>query len=169
MSVQIHSVAGWVKIIFCVLIIWAPLRLTFLMLTLKPALVLSNESITIAESGYTIKWTDIGDVYLSSSGGDSLIPLKSYYIIVKVREAERKGYMMQLRNPFTRWYRWATRNWRTSLFEVNLSLIRGDNDELFHTVLKYYQNNRGGSKTPHAPLAQKHAPARDPHCMQDAK
>ena len=142
-AVLIHKPMFWVMTVFCILIIQKLVRITFLMLALRPALVLSNASVPITASGSTIKWTDVSNVYLSSRDGDSSIPVKSYFVTITVREADRKAYLMQLRNPFTRWYRWATRNWRTSFFEVDLSLVRGNNEELLHTILRYYQNNRG--------------------------
>src|SRR5580698_8332816 len=49
--------------------LWKYLRITFLMLTLKPAVVLTNESIVITYAGYTINWKDAKDVYMASSGG----------------------------------------------------------------------------------------------------
>jgi len=119
-------------------------RVTYLMLRLKPAVVLTNEAITITEAGYTINWKDVKDVFMSSSGGSGtgLNPMRSCYVTVKVREPEK--YFAQIKNPFTKWFRHATRNWReTGAFEVDLSLVRGDEDEILHTVLRYYQNNRG--------------------------
>jgi hypothetical protein len=125
--------------------LWKYLRVTFLMLTLKPAVILTNESIVLTYAGYTINWKDVKDVYLSSSGGGGnglYMPLKSYYITIRVREPEK--YFAQIKNPITRWFRHATRNWReTGAFEVDLSLVRGDEDEVYHRVLRYYQNNRG--------------------------
>src|ERR1700744_4126695 len=125
--------------------LWKYLRITFYMLSLKPAVLLTDESIAITESGYTIDWKDVKDVYMSSNGvgaGMPFNPLRSYYITIRVREPEK--YFAQIKNPFTRWFRHLTRNWReTGAFEVDLSLVRGDEDELYHTVLKYYQHNRG--------------------------
>jgi hypothetical protein len=126
------------------IIVWRELRITFLMLLQKPAIVLTDESITIVERRYTIKWTDMKDVYMAndgSSGGGITAP-KNRYVILRVREPEK--YIMSLKNPFTRYYRWCTRGfWSLSPFEVSLFLIKGDDDEIYHTILKYYQNNRG--------------------------
>ena len=67
---------------------------------------------------------------------------KSGYIIIRVRDPEK--YIKSIKNPFTRYYRWHTRGlWNLSPFEISLFLVRGDDDEIYHTVLKYYQNNRG--------------------------
>ncbi|HVS90395.1 MAG TPA: hypothetical protein VHE59_00080 [Mucilaginibacter sp.] len=135
----------YVQLVTYILIyfLWKYLRVTFLMLTLKPAVVLTDKSITITEAGYNIDWTDVKDVFMSSSGGTwPFIPLRSYYITIRVREPEK--YFAQIKNPFTRAFRYVTRNWReTGAFEVDLSLVRGDEDEIYHRVLRYYQNNRG--------------------------
>ena len=110
------------------------------MLLQKPAIILTNESITITERRYTIKWTDMKNVYLVRT--PSMREPRIYYVILRVREPEK--YIRSIKNPFTRYYRWYTRNlWNQSPFEVNLFLVRGDDDEIFRTILKYYQNNRG--------------------------
>jgi len=124
--------------------IWKELRITFLMLTNKPAVILTDEAITITERGYTIKWTDMKDVYLANDGSASggITAPKNRYVILRVREPEK--YIKSIKNPFTRYYRWYTRNlWSLSPFEVSLFLVRGDDDEIYHTILRYYQNNRG--------------------------
>jgi len=124
--------------------LWRYIRITFLMLASRPAVVLTEESITITEAGYTINWKDVNNVFFASGGGLNMpfMPLKTYYITIRVREPEK--YFAQIKNPFTRAFRYVTRNWReTGAFEVDLSLVRGDEDEIFHTVLRYYQNNRG--------------------------
>jgi hypothetical protein len=137
----------YVQIITYILIyfLWKYMRITYLMLRLKPAIVLSNESIVITDAGYTIDWKDVKDVFMSSNGGGAGMPfnpLRSFYVTIRVRDAEK--YFSQVKNPFTRAFRYVTRNWReTGAFEVDLSLVRGDEDEIYHTILKYYQNNRG--------------------------
>lgn len=126
------------------LFVWKQLRITFLMLTNSPAVILTDETITITERGYTIKWTDMKDVYLASDGSPSvgITAPKNRYVILRVREPEK--YIKSLKNPFTRYYRWYSRNlWNLSPFEVSLFLVRGDDDEIYHTILRYYQNNRG--------------------------
>lgn len=130
--------------IILLIIVWRELRITYLMLLQKPAIVLTNESITIVERRYTIKWTDMKDVYLANDGspGGGTVAPKNRYVILRVREPEK--YILSLKNPFTRYYRWCTRGfWSLSPFEVSLFLVRGDDDEIYHTILKYYQNNRG--------------------------
>ena len=124
--------------------LWKYLRITYLMLKLKPAVVLTDESITITAAGYIINWKDITELYLSASGGAGtpFMPLKSYYVTIKVRDPEK--YLDQAKNPFTKAFRYVTRNWReTGAFEVDLSLVRGDNDEIYNTVVRYYRKNRG--------------------------
>ncbi|HZX57349.1 MAG TPA: hypothetical protein VFE54_01440 [Mucilaginibacter sp.] len=111
------------------------------MLTLRPAVVLTDESITITEQNYTIYWKDVKDVFMADSGEAAVRSPQSYYVVISVREPEK--YLRAIRNPLLRYYRWITRNWRaTGAFEVDLSSVRGDKDEIFHTILKYYQNNR---------------------------
>ena len=123
--------------------LWKYVRVTFLMIRLKPVVILTNESIIITEAGYTIDWKDVKDVFMSSSGGSGTrYALRSYYVTIRVRDAEK--YFAQIKNPFKQAFRYVTRNWReTGAFEVDLSLVRGDKDEIFRTILKYYQNNRG--------------------------
>jgi hypothetical protein len=137
-----HTWLGLFLLLVMSLILWKNLRITFLMLLRKPALVLTSESIKITESNYIIAWEDVLDVYLAGSGsstrfgGDSGSS-RTYYIILKVKDPEK--YVKTIKNPFTRYYRWYTRNWRVSLFEVNLFLVKGDSDEIYKEVLKYYQ------------------------------
>ena len=63
------------------------------------------------------------------------------FVTIKVREPEVQ--LKMVKNPLIRNYRWLTRNWRQSPFDVSLFLVRGDDDEIYHTILRYYQNNRG--------------------------
>jgi len=133
----------WVHIAILMLVVLylvKPLRITILMLMMRPAVVLTNECIRITYTGYTIYWTDVKDVYLGSSGSGTRGPV-SYYVIIKVRDPEK--YLAKIRNPLNRWYQRITRKLRPSPFEIELSLVRGDEDEILRTVLKYYQNNRG--------------------------
>jgi hypothetical protein len=142
-----HWTNIWLLIILTsplLLFIWKQLRITFLMLFQKPAVILTEESITITERSYTILWKDIMDIYMAndgSPGGGTTAP-KNRYIIISVREPEK--YIKAIKNPFTRYYRWYTRGfWSYSPFEVNLFLVKGDDDDIYELVLKYYQNLRG--------------------------
>jgi hypothetical protein len=119
------------------------LRITIFMLLRVPAVILTDETITVTAKGDTIYWTDISDVLMANDanpGGGITMP-RNRYAIIKVREPEK--YLKAIKNPLVRFYRWHTRNWRLSSFEVNLSLVTGDDDELFHRVLAYYQHYRG--------------------------
>ena len=135
----------WVNIMVLlglVLYLLGPLRITVLMLMMRPAVVLTDKYIKITDTGYTIYWTDVKDVYMADSGEAAVRSPQNYYVVISVREPEK--YLKAIKNPVTRWYRWITRNWReTGAFEVDLSLVRGDEDEIYHRVLRYYQNNRG--------------------------
>jgi len=141
-SIQYHE---WLNLIFLggmLLFLWGPLRVTVLMLMLRPAVKLTDKYISITDTGYLIYWTDVKDVFMADSGETAVRGPQRYYVVISVRDPEK--YLKAIKNPLTRYYRWVTRNWReTGAFEVDLSLVRGDEDEIFHTILKYYQNNRG--------------------------
>jgi hypothetical protein len=138
----VYSPLAQIMTFVIIFYLWKYLRVTFLMLTLRPAVVLTAEAVVITESGYTIYWKDVMDVYSSSGGGVGMIGLRNHYVTIRVREPDK--YFSQITNPFTRFFSYATRNWReTGAFEVDLSLVKGDPDEIYHTILKYYQNNRG--------------------------
>jgi len=137
---------SWLTLLIIPLLLftWRQLRITILMLMNRPAVVLTDDAITITERGYTIKWRDIKDVSIASDGSPSggITAPKNRYVILRVREPEK--YIKSIKNPFTRYYRWYTRTlWSLSPFEVSLFLVRGDDDEIYHTILRYYQNNRG--------------------------
>src|ERR1700739_3525187 len=126
--IQYHE---WLNLIFLgglLLFLWGPLRVTVLMLMMRPAVVLTDKYISITDTGYTIYWTDVKDVYMADSGEAAVRSPQSYYVVISVREPEK--YLKAIKNTLTRWYRWVTRNWReTGAFEVDLSLVRGDEDE----------------------------------------
>jgi hypothetical protein len=138
---------NWVDLafifVFC-LFTWKYVRITVLMLLQRSAVILTDEAITITERNYTIYWKDMIDVYLVNDGspsGGTTAP-KNRYITIVVREPEK--YIKAIKNPFTRYYRWYTRNWWSySPFEVSLMLVRGDDDEIYQLVLTYFQHFRG--------------------------
>ena len=102
------------------------------------AIVLTNESIFIHASGYSIDWTDIKHIGRYT---DDAMNFPSEYIEIYVRD--QKKYIDMIRNPLVRFFKWKTRNMNNSPFYINLSTVKGDNDEIFHAVLRFYQNNRG--------------------------
>lgn len=116
------------------------LRIGYFTLINRPAIILTDESITITAKNDIIKWTDVKDVYMTYRSIGVLNSLRFHYITIRVREPER--YLKAISNPLIRNSRWLTRNWRPSPFEVNLFLVRGDEEENYRLVLKYYQNNR---------------------------
>ena len=119
--------------------LWRYLRITFLMLLLKPAVILTDEKIVITYMGDMIDWKDVSDVYLAATRFDT--SPNSYAIIIRVRDPGK--YIKQIKNPITRYFRWYTRDLKNSPFGIDLSMVRGDEDEIYRTVLRYYQNNRG--------------------------
>ncbi len=132
---------GWIFTLPLLLFVWKHLRITVLMLLQKPAVILTDEIITITERGYSIYWADIMDVFMSHSGSADAGTVRNQYVAIMVREPEK--YIKAIKNPFTRYYRWYTRKWWSlSPFEVSLSLVRGDDDENYQLILKYYQHNR---------------------------
>ncbi|HWD88761.1 MAG TPA: STM3941 family protein [Mucilaginibacter sp.] len=127
-----------------VLICWTYIRALGFALIRRPAIILTNECLTNTIEGYSIKWTDVRNVYMTSEdvgGYKDMIPLQGYSITIKVEDNEK--YFAQVKNPFTRWFRRVTRNWPSDRLIIDLSLVRGDEDEILHRVLRYYQNNRG--------------------------
>jgi hypothetical protein len=117
------------------ILIWAIIR--------TPALILTDETITITESNYVIYWKDIISLYMASDASSNTVnnPIRYYYVMIKVRDPHK--YIDDIKNPIIRYYRWYTRKWSDTPFQVRLSSIKGDDDEIYHNVLRYYQNNRG--------------------------
>ena len=75
-------------------LIWKQLRITLLMLWQRPAVILTETSITITESGYSICWTDIEDIYEGGVGGSS--SPRTYFIIIKVRMPKNTSKVSQI-------------------------------------------------------------------------
>lgn len=136
-----HSVIVFLIVAGLTFLALRQLRLTLLMLLLRPAVILTDEFNSITESFDKIYWKDVSDVYMASSGGGAMRAPVTSYVIIKVRQPE--AHLRAIKNPVSRNYRWYTRNWRPSPFEVNLFLVKGDDDEIYHTILRFYQNNRG--------------------------
>ena len=117
------------------------LRMGFFILTRKPAVILTNEKVVITATNDTIKWADVADIYMTYrvlGFGDSV---RLHYITIKLHDSE--AYLRSIKNPIIRKYRWITRNWKPSPVEIKLSLVRGDEDDNYRSVLRFYQNNRG--------------------------
>ncbi|HTD99330.1 MAG TPA: STM3941 family protein [Mucilaginibacter sp.] len=146
-----HNWFVWVFALPFILFTWKQTRPTLLMLLRKPAVILTDKGITITERNYTIYWEDIMDVYMAHQGGGSYrANTMNQYVIIRVREPEK--YIKAIKNPFTRYVRWYTRNlFNLSPFEVSLFLVRGDDDEIYHTILNYYQHNRLYFRIPYTP------------------
>jgi len=117
------------------------LRIGYFILTRRPAVVLTNESVVITDSGDEIKWIDIADVYMTHRGYKDIGSIQAYYVTIKLRDPE--VYLKAIKNPIIRKCRWITRKWKPSPFEIKLSLVRGDEDDNYRSVLRFYQNNRG--------------------------
>jgi hypothetical protein len=136
-----HNPIVLIIILLCLLYVVKNLRIGWLTLMGSPAVILTNESITITAKNDTIKWTDVIDVYMTSSSVGVVNLVKFRFVTIKVRNPEAQ--LKMIKNPFIRNYRWLTRNWRQSPFDVNLFLVKGDDDEIYNSILRYYQNNRG--------------------------
>ena len=136
-----HNPLMLIIILLCLAYMIKNLRIGLLTVMSKPAIILTDESITITANNDTIKWLDVGNVYMTSTSAGTINPVKFRFVTIKVREPEAQ--LKMVKNPLIRNYRWLTRNWRQSPFEVSLFLVRGDDDEIYHTILRYYQNNRG--------------------------
>lgn len=136
-----HNPLAFIIILLCLTYMIKNLRIGLFTLMGKPAVILTNESITVTAKNDTIKWTDVGNVYMTSSSVGMINLVEFHFVTIKVREPESQ--LKMIKNPFIRNYRWLTRNWRQSPFEVSLFFVRGDDDEIYHTILRYYQNNRG--------------------------
>jgi hypothetical protein len=139
-----HSWFVWVFGLPFILFTWRHLRTTLLALLGKRAVILTDKSITITERNYTIYWEDVMDIYKAFNRSSN-----HNYVIIRVREPEK--YIKAIKNPFTRYLRWYTRKWSLSPFEVNLFLVRGDDEKIYHTILKYYQHNRLYFRIPYTP------------------
>jgi hypothetical protein len=117
------------------------LRIGYFILTRRPAVVLTNESVVITDSGDEIKWIDVADVYLTHRGYKDVGSIQAYYVTIKLRDPE--FYLKAIKSPFIRKCRWLTRKWKPSPVEIKLPLVRGDEDDNYRSVLRFYQNNRG--------------------------
>lgn len=136
-----HNPILLIIILLCLLYVAKNLRIGWLTLMGRPSVILTNESITITAKNDTIKWVDVIDVYMTSSSVGVVNLVKFRFVTIKIREPETQ--LKMVKNPLIRNYRWLTRNWRQSPFDVNLFLVKGDDDEIYNTILRYYQNNRG--------------------------
>ncbi|MGZ3750201.1 MAG: STM3941 family protein [Mucilaginibacter sp.] len=134
-----HSVVAMILSLPFFITLWRYLSITFLMLLLKPAILLTDEKVVITYMGDAIDWKDVMDVYLASTRFTK--SPNTYSIVIRVRNPEK--YIKSIKNPITRYFRWYTRNLSDSPFTIDLSIVRGDEDEIYHTVLRYFQNNRG--------------------------
>src|ERR1700757_4846837 len=63
-----HPFFSLLDLSLVILYFWRFLKAFYLMLTFHPAVILTNESITITIEGYEIKWTDVRNVYMEDSG-----------------------------------------------------------------------------------------------------
>jgi hypothetical protein len=137
---------GWkvmLIIIFSPIIISKPLRLFVRLITFRPAVLLTEDFIYIAENRDEILWADITDVYLASnvtSYNPEFTDRSAFYIIIKVKDQEK--YFMRIKNPILRQYRRWTSKLSPSPFEIKLSWVRGDEDELYQIVRSYFRNTR---------------------------
>jgi hypothetical protein len=137
-GISFSNLPGLIFTFFIMIYLAKNLRITYLMLRRLPSIILTDEKITVAQKKYSIYWKDVTSIQMAISDGMNFRPK---YIIINVRDNWK--YIKEIKNPIIKYYRWYTRNWSYSPFDINLFFVKGDNDEIYHTVLKYYQNNRG--------------------------
>jgi|GEM_PF-2620914 hypothetical protein len=105
----------------------------FMFITSKPAVVLTAERLILNNKGYKIDWFDIRTFKITQSaqrGGN-------HHISFKIDDAWK--YIGPIRNPFTRYYRWLTRNLGDGPFVLDLSVLNDDEDEVLADVRAFYK------------------------------
>lgn len=147
-----YSIAALVLGIALILFVWKYARVIKLSLSHRPAIVLTDDGIEIGQTNMLIYWEDVANVYINGGGSGKfdrsdwfsrpfyLVPWKTYHLIVKVKQAEK--YIEKIDNPAVRRYRWWVRNLDPGTFEADLTLVKGDQDQILEAVLASYQKNR---------------------------
>ena len=68
-------------------------------------MLLTDKSVYIAESNYTIEWVDVTDVYFATninSYNPEMVAKDTFYIIFKVSDPEK--YLSAIQNPLLQAY-----------------------------------------------------------------
>jgi hypothetical protein len=82
LSMIAHNPIG---LIFVLLYIIKNLRIGLFTLMGKPGVILTDESITITANNDTIKWLDVGNVYMTSNSLGVINAVKFRFVTIKVR------------------------------------------------------------------------------------
>ena len=136
-----HNWLALICILLFLVYVIKNIRIGILTIRNIPAIILTEESIVITAKGDTVEWTDIADIYMTSNSFGNINLVKFFFVTIRLRDPEK--YLKSIKNPFIRNYRWFTRNWRSSPVEVSLFLVKGDDEEIYQLILKYYQHFRG--------------------------
>jgi hypothetical protein len=125
----------WFIIIFIVAgyVFWHFIRITALMMAGVPAIIIERKTITLTEKGYALEWKDIEEMNMVVTGGKG----RSYNLVITVKEPWK--YISGIRNPLMRYYCWYAKDYFYNPFSINLSMIAGDNYEVYNTIESYYR------------------------------
>jgi len=135
-GIQFHELWPFmVSFIVIAYVFWTAVRISILMIEGVPAIILTNETITITQKGYTLEWKDIVEMNLVTGGGKG----RSYDLVIEVKEPWK--YIAQIKNPLVRNYCWFTKDFFKP-FCINLSIIEGDSHEIYDVVETCYHQHK---------------------------
>jgi hypothetical protein len=93
----------------------------------KPALILTRETLFVYQTGITIEWKDIKGFNL---GGQ-----KSSYITIRLNQPDK--YLQRIKNPFSKLFYRVNSKLFGNTFFFTVSLIKGNDEKLFETLNDY--------------------------------
>jgi hypothetical protein len=99
-------------------------------------LFLSKHGITTAQNRYTIAWKDIEEMNLVVTGGRG----HSCSLVIDVKDPWK--YISQIKNPILRNYRWFAKDYGYKPFSISLSVVEGNEDDVFNAVEDCFHQNR---------------------------
>jgi len=108
------------------------IKLFLFMISGKPALILTKDSLIDNYSKITIDWNDISGIAMR--GG------KSNYISIKLYESEK--YIPKITNPLTRWTYRLNSKLFFGTFTIGVGLMKGNNWEILKTLNKFKMENK---------------------------
>jgi hypothetical protein len=98
-----------------------------------PAITLTKEAITLAESGYVIRWENIDEINYTRANDR----LGSYVIQLVVRDPQK--YIDQTPNKLQRFYRRTTFGFFHRPFNIGDTGLAGSLEKIFPVIDEYYQ------------------------------